>query len=185
MIPPGTYYARATAAEYGVTKNGTEQVGVSFMITSSSNGQYEGASLAWYGYFTEKTEDRTIEALLTCGCTNLATLEGVTSNEVQIVVTHEPHYLTGELTARIQWINKLGGVAMTTRMSEAQAKSVASRLQGKFLALSKKIANGNSSPNSRPASKGSPHDPPRGATTRTAAPPPIDAPPPGDDDIPF
>ena len=62
------------------------------IITSSPNGQYDGAELVWYGFFTPKTEDRTLEALITCGCTNLATLEGVTTNEVQIVVNHEPHF---------------------------------------------------------------------------------------------
>lgn len=185
MIQPGTYHARATNAEYGVTKNGTEQVGVNFVITSSPSGQYDGANLAWYGYFTEKTEDRTIEALITCGVTNLATLEGITKNEVQIVVNHEPHYQTGEPTARIQWINKLGGIAMTTRMSQVEAKNFASKLQGKFLALSQKLANGSNSPNQRPVGKVSPQDPPRGAAARTPATPPVDAPSPADDDIPF
>jgi len=173
VIQPGTYQARATGAEYGVTKNGTEQVGVSFVITSSPNGQYDGAQLVWYGFFTEKTEDRTIEALITCGCTNLATLEGVTKNEVSIVVNHEPHYQTGEPTPRIQWINKLGGIAMTTRMSTIEAKTFAAKMQGKFVALSQKLNGAPSSPNTRPVSKG------------RATPPPIDAPPPGDDDIPY
>jgi hypothetical protein len=184
VIQPGTYQARATGAEYGVTKNGTEQVGVSFVITSSPSGQYDGAQLVWYGFFTEKTEDRTIEALITCGCTSLATLEGVTRNEVQIVVNHEPHYQTGEPVPRIQWINKLGGIAMTTRMSSVEAKSFAAKMQGKFLALSQKLNGGGSSPNARPVSKGSPHDPPR-STPRAPAPPPIDGPSPGDDNIPF
>jgi hypothetical protein len=184
VIQPGTYHARATSAGYGVTKNGTEQVGVSFVITSSPNSQYDGAELVWYGFFTPKTEDRTLEALITCGCSNLATLEGVTKNEVAIVVNHEPHFETGEMQARIQWINKLGGVAMKTRMSEGEAKAFASKLQGKFLALSQKVSGGTSSPNTRPVSKGSPHDPPRSAG-RTPPAPPIVAPPPGDDDIPF
>jgi len=184
VIQPGTYHARAKSAGYGITNTGTEQVGVSFVITSSPNGQYDGAELVWYGFFTLKTEDRTLEALVTCGCTNLATLEGISKNEVAIVVDHEPHYQTGELQPRIQWINKLGGIAMKTRMSEGEAKAFASKLQGKFLALSQKVNGGGSSPNTRPVSKGSPHDPPR-STPRAAVPPPIDAPPPGDDDIPF
>ena len=163
---------------------------MSFIITSSPNGEYDGAELVWYGYFTEKTEERTVEALITCGCTNLATLEGVTSNVVQLTVELEPHYLTGEPTSRVKWVNRLGGVAMKSRMSDGQAKGLAARMQTKFQALSKKIANGSSSPNARPVSKATPHDPPHGPA-HAPTPPPIDdfvlgdEPPPGDDNIPF
>jgi hypothetical protein len=62
VIQPGTYQARATGAEYGVTKNGTEQVGVSFVITSSPSGQYDGAQLVWYGFFTEQSKPLSLAA---------------------------------------------------------------------------------------------------------------------------
>lgn len=170
MIQPGTYHARATVAEYGTTKNGTEQIGVNFVITSSPNGQYDGASLVWYGYFTEKTSERTVEALNACGCEVLSTLEGITNNEVQIVVSHEPHFETGEPTPRIQWINKLGGIAMKRRMSEHEVKVFAAKWQGKLDAVRKKLGT-TSSPNASKPNPRPPQVPPPGASH--------------DDDIPF
>jgi hypothetical protein len=120
--------------------------------------------------------------------TNLATLEGVSANEVQITVGHEENQY-GELQARVQWVNRLGGIAMKDRMSEGEARSFASRMQGAFMKAASRLGVTVNSPNARPAppppppgrqppaqrpvSKGSPHDPP--ASTQAGL----------DDDIPF
>jgi len=169
MIEPGYYNARATAAAYGHTSKGTDQIAVDFVITSSANPQYQGAHITWYGFLTKDTATRTLEALIACGCTDLNTLEGLSANEVQLDVRHEPN-LQGEMRARVAFVNKLGGIAMKSRMSNEEARSVTSRWQGKFAALRARGAS--SSPNARPASKGTPHDPPASTS-------------PEDDNIPF
>lgn len=182
LMDPGTYNARATAAALGYSSKGTEQVAVDFEITASPSGQYDGAHMTWYGYFSDAAVERTMESLVACGCTSLNELHLISRNEVRIDVKHEAHPETGEVRARIAFVNKLGGIAMKNRMSENEAKAFAARMNGKFLAVSKKLGGASSSPNAqpsqrsaanpRPVSKGSPHDPP--ASTM-----------PVDDDIPF
>lgn len=180
MIEAGMYTARATEAAYGQTSKGTDQVAVDFQITSSQNPQYEGAHITWYGYLSAAAAERTLEAIIACGCTNLDTLEGITTNEVQLVIQHEPD-LESRLRARVAFVNKLGGIAMKSRMNEGESRAVAAKWKGKFEALRK--GQPTSSPNSSAPRrqmqasgfKGSPHDPP-GVQPGTH---------PADDDIPF
>lgn len=77
-LQAGTYKAVAvpvdvdgmsTYAQFGMTKGGngkapTKQVAVQFELLE---GPAAGARLTWFGYFTEKTWQRTVEALRYCG----------------------------------------------------------------------------------------------------------------------
>ena len=55
MIEAGTYEARPITAALGQTKGDKPCVGVEFELDT-------GAHISWFGYFTEKTTERTIES---------------------------------------------------------------------------------------------------------------------------
>jgi hypothetical protein len=123
MLDKGTYRARGIEGGLGVAGTGTEQVAVRLRITEVP---HEGESAVWYGYFTEKTKRRTLEALIALGWSgdDLSDLSGIDANEVEIVVDHEPDR-EGEMRARVKWINAPGGLGMKTQMQPADAKSFA------------------------------------------------------------
>ena len=138
MLNPGRYTARAVEAALGKTNGGKPQVAVLFEVTQ---GDHIGEQITWYGYFTDKTEQRTYESLTACGWTgdNLATLDGIDTEEVSLVVKHEPHFETGEMQAKVQWVNKLGAGAlqMKARMDDGEALAFAQRMRGNVLAYRK------------------------------------------------
>lgn len=108
MIPAGKYVARAQNAEFGVSgQKGTDQVVVTFEIRE---GEHKGDVIDWYGFFTEKTGQRTVESLRHCGCTfpgdDVFDTAGLGTKDVQIVVEHEEY--KGQTKARVQWVNELG-----------------------------------------------------------------------------
>jgi hypothetical protein len=91
----GKYKARAVGqVVVGKSKDkGTPYIEFYFEVTQGEN---KGGSARWTGYFTDKTSDRTIEALQICGWEgeDLSEFEdnglhGLDTNEVQIVVELE------------------------------------------------------------------------------------------------
>jgi hypothetical protein len=146
MIGNGKYKARATTGALGKADTGSYQVLVDFEIT---DGDHKGSHLAWFGYFTEKTQDRTIESLRHCGWVgdDLDNLTGINTNEVQIVVELEEH--DGKTRPKIQWVNALGsGMKLKNPLSVADAKSFAQRMKGAVIAQRAKAG---AAPNGRPA----------------------------------
>lgn len=110
MIPAGSYTARAASEDdvcFGQSSNGNDQLAVPFTITA---GDQAGQSITWIATFTEKTTSRVIEALQACGWSgntnNLA--EGISSNEVELVVQMEPDNKDGTLRPRVAFVNKPG-----------------------------------------------------------------------------
>jgi hypothetical protein len=156
--------ARAVEGDYGHANTGTEQVAVSFELE-------DGERRTWYGYFTDKAAERTLEALTICGVTNLETLEGIDANEVELVLRDEEY--EGTVRERVAFVNRLGsgGIAMKNRMGEKDKKDFAKRFKGQFLKLQKE--NGAApAPATRSSSR-------KATGTDDAAAPEID------DDIPF
>jgi hypothetical protein len=92
MLSPGYYRARAVEYALGKTQNGTRQVAVRFEVLDEQ-GAPGGERVTWYGYFTEKTAERTLESLQYCGWEgdDVTDLTGIERNEVQIVVEHEEY----------------------------------------------------------------------------------------------
>jgi hypothetical protein len=168
MLEAGRYKARGVEAALGVAKTGTEQIAVLVEVTE---GPDAGAQITWYGFFTEKTTERTLESLRHLGWEgdDLTELDGITANVVSIVVEHEEDQRTGEPRARVKWINGPGGLAMKDRMDPGTAKAFAQRMKGAAVA-----SRGGAAP--RPAGNGRPQQ-----HRQTRAP----APEVGDDDIPF
>jgi hypothetical protein len=125
----GRFRAKAVEGDYGHANTGTEQIAVLFELET-------GSRLTWYGYLTEKTQERTLEALINCGVTDLETLDGLGSKDVELVIQHEDDQ-NGVARARVAFVNALGsgGVAMKNKMGEGARRSVAARLKGNFVKM--------------------------------------------------
>ena len=166
MIPAGRYQAVPTKAELGETSTGKEQVGVEFEITTA--GEHTGHRVVWFGFFTEKTTERTIESLRVCGWTGTditdLTSVGQASPVVELVIDHEEY--NGKVTAKVQWVNRAGGLQMKTQLAPAKKAVFAQRMRGAIAAVDHGLKQGGFSPPQPRSSHGEP-------------------PPHGDDDIPF
>lgn len=102
--------------ETGEGDNKKEQVVVQFVV-NDEHSAFNGWTISWFGYFTDKTIDRTFEALRYLGWVGdeLAELPdlaaaGQLSNQVEIVIDHEEY--EGEWQAKVRWVNKPGGGAV-------------------------------------------------------------------------
>lgn len=174
MIEEGTYAARALTGALGYTNGGKEQVAVQFALLDEQ-GAETGERITWYGYFTEKTQERTLRALRTAGWagTDISQLDGLGSRDVELVVKHEEY--NGKWAAKVAWVNEpgSGGLALSEPMPADKAKAFANRIKGDVVALDR--ANGGKAQDKK---KPSP---------RTNARPgnPDEAPPPTDRDDPF
>jgi hypothetical protein len=138
MIQPGTHRARALSGGLGYTSGGKEQVGIDFQIVA---GEHEGEHISWWGYFTDKTVDKTIEALRTCGWEgdDLCDLTGIEINEVDLVVQFKEYTdkKTGEVRdgVEVRWINRASGLQMRDKMDSGQAAAFAAKMRGRVVAL--------------------------------------------------
>lgn len=133
MIPVGNYKARGVEAALSTTKAGQPQVAV---LVEIIEGEFAGERRTWFGHFTEKTEDKTLEQLRTLGWStdDLTDLTGIDANEVSIKVDHEPDQNGGERD-RIRWINRPGsGLAIKERMDDQAARAFAARMRAKAVA---------------------------------------------------
>jgi hypothetical protein len=175
MLDPGRYTARAIEADFGTTNAGKPQVEVLFEITQ---GEAAGERISWFGYFGPKdeTKARTIDSLTICGWVGDDGLSGVDTNEVTLVVEHEPHFETGEPQVKVKWVNRLGGssLRMKSRMTETERRAFVAQIRGDVLARLKQ--NGAAAPKAAP--KPSAARPPQGFVGRE---PGCDDGPTGDD----
>jgi hypothetical protein len=174
-VPEGTYRARGVpgSVQLGTTDNGNPQIAGSFEILDEPHA---GKTVSWYGYFTEKTQKRTMESLRLAGWSNddLDNIEGFGDAEVDIVVEHNEWQ--GKVSARVAWVNRLGssGLALKSPMSADQRKAFAAKMKG-MAVLSRQAAE---KEKPKPAA-------PRPAPKRAAAGGGEGFPPAADDDIPF
>jgi hypothetical protein len=151
------YEAKATEWALGESSSGKEQVVVSFHVLTPDAQEQR---LTWYGYFTEKTADRTLESLRHCGWTgdDLTDLTGLDANEVQLVVEDEEY--EGKVTAKVQWVNKAGGLALKAPLAPDKAKAFAASMRDRIRAMD--AAGGVRKPSAapKPASLAAPEPPP-------------------------
>lgn len=133
LIPAGRYLARAVDSVLGKTSKGSEQLAITFQIVAPES--YEGRQLVYYGYFTDKTVDKTLEALENTGWDGESIVHpiGVGSIDSSIVVEHEADD-KGQMRARIRWVNRPGGAAVKEKLDVSDAMALEQRLKGKMLA---------------------------------------------------
>jgi len=130
----GKHPARAIAAALGMAETGSYQVGVEFLFTDGPN---KDSTITWYGYFTEKTKERTIESLKIAGLkgvdiSDLSSLSASDTPTVQIVLEEEEYQ--GNRQVKVKWVNKIGGLAMKNQLDESGAKQFAALMRGDLAA---------------------------------------------------
>lgn len=131
------YRAKASSGILGETSGGKPEVAVAFNILT------EGAThtqLTWHGYFTEATQERTIESLRIAGFAgdDLTAFEGgydfpSDAPEVELVVEDEEY--EGKTRTKVQWVNRAGGPAVKTALTGDKAKAFAAAMKGAFRAF--------------------------------------------------
>jgi hypothetical protein len=144
LIPPGRYLAQAVDAVLGRTSTGKEQIAITFRILAPPN--YEGREITYWGYFSPKTEDKTLEALENTGWDgeSLAHPVGIGTIESMLVIEHE----TDERGTRhrVRWVNRTGGAVVKEKLDAGATASLEQRLKGKMLARrQQREANGDDS----------------------------------------
>ncbi|MCU0232149.1 MAG: hypothetical protein MUC67_12385 [Acidobacteria bacterium] len=165
----GTYRARPLSAVLGFTQSGSPQIAVEFAIVDPP-----GERIVWYGYFTDKTWERTEDALRYCGWNGSDISDFSYGNplpvgfdqEVELVVEEELDQ-EGRPRPRVRWVNSGAGVALRNVMTTAQAKQFAAELRAKIMLRAK-------GQGAKPASGPKPLPAPTPAPAAVA-----------DDDIPF
>ena len=128
-MKPGTSIARAVGGQLGYTQGGKEQVAVQFVIPDTNE------RITWYGYFGEKSADRTLEALMHAGWDgdDVSELKGLGSKDVELVI--EEDTFDGKTKMKVQWVNKPGGGGMKKVMAKAEAMSFAERMKARAMAI--------------------------------------------------
>lgn len=129
MIEKGTYTAKAVEWKLGVTGTGKEQIAVLFQLE-------DGSQITWYGYFTEKTTERTLDSLEYMGWdgVDISNPVGLDRNEVRVVIDHEVSEQDGKTYARVKWVNQMGGLAVKEELTGGALQSFKQRMQGAVMA---------------------------------------------------
>jgi hypothetical protein len=142
----GTFRAKAVTGGLGYTSTEKPQVAVEFQILDE---EFANEAITWFGYFTDDTKERTFESLRVMGwkTDDLSNLDGITENEVRIVVKEEEYQ--GKTSLKVAWVNKPGGLALKTPMSPQQAKAFAASMRGEALASRGGTATGGQRPTSQ------------------------------------
>lgn len=134
LIPSGKYIGIPTGALLAETSKGEPQAAIGFDIPEVQT------SLTYYGFFTEKTERRTIETLRYCGWTgdDITDLSSVGSDpnvRVELVVIVDEY--NGERRNKIDWVNKPGGIQAAKPLDAGKKALFANRIRGIVLDVTK------------------------------------------------
>lgn len=165
-------YYRGKAKEWAISMSSNDKPMLVVLFDILTEGASH-SSLTWRGFFTEKTEERTIESMRFMGFEgdNLEDIVGLDKNEVELVVEDE-EYMDGEeakISAKVQFVNKLRALQVKAPLEGDGLKMFAARMKETFRRVDAAGGKRAVAPKA-PAPAG-----PRGAE-----PPPL-----GDNDIPF
>lgn len=144
QITPGTYRARVSG-ECVLGESKDKKTPFLKFNLKIAEGEHKGSFVRWTGYFTENTEERTIQALLYCGWQgddlnefSDGQLHGLDSNEVDVVVEIEEYKKDGETkhAPRVAWINRPGGyLNREAAMNTDAARGFGERMRGLVTAM--------------------------------------------------
>jgi hypothetical protein len=147
-ITAGTYKARASG-ECVLGESKTKGTPFIEFYLTILEGENKGGRVRWTGYFTEKTNERSVQSLQTCGWQGEdlsefsdGGLHGLDSNDVEIVVELESYEnAEGETRSapRVAWINRTGGfLNKASAMNEGAAAAFGDRMRGLVLKIKEK-----------------------------------------------
>lgn len=125
----GHYYTmRGVSGGLGKTKDGKPQLGIQLMVVDGDD--CAGETITYYGYFSDNAKAYTFTNLRTLGWEgdDLSNLEGITKNEVRVLVAEEEY--NGAYSLKVKGIYPLGGAGLANPMSEAEAKTFAKTMMG-------------------------------------------------------
>lgn len=127
-IEPGRYMARAAEWKLGKASTGTECIAVLFTLQ-------DGRTINWWGYFSEKTAERTLDSLEFMGWDgrDIANPRGLDRNEVELVVGEETND-KGESFSKVLWVNRPRGAAVKEELKGAELSAFQQRMQAAMLA---------------------------------------------------
>jgi hypothetical protein len=186
-LPAGTFLADPISHAWGTTKNDGDQIAVMFEIV---DGEYAGFQITWYGFFTDKTAARTLEALRYCGWggDDLSRLQqdGFGTSRVSIVIEEERSDKDGQMYPRVRWVNRVGG-AGKIKMERPLGEDRLRMLAAQYKVEAQRIAPVPATPRTRIINEGS-QAPSEGQRSQTRHEDPrrgFEPPPREDDDIPF
>lgn len=161
MISAGIHRAQCRSVQFGTAKTGTEQTAVEFMVVGEDD-QDAGQTITWFGFFTDKTLARTVEAFRHMGWQgdDLAELpvlaeQGKLAEEVEIVVDYEEY--EGKQQAKVKWVNRPGGgrVTLERPMDETGLRAFSARMKASVRAAGgPRPAQGNGGGRSAPPQRG-------------------------------
>lgn len=130
-IEPGTYRARCTGpddVQWGYSANGNLQIGLVFVLLDEP---YANRKMSWRGSFAnEKSTEFTLQALENCGWKGedpITSLDGVDSEEVELVVEDEFNEQNGQTFARVRWVNRPSGGKVSFKQPASKADLSAHR----------------------------------------------------------
>lgn len=116
MIAEGKYLAKAIGGKYGVS---SEKKTPGVAVTVEFTYENKPHQLTWRGWFSEKTSERTIEALAIMGFDESKAVgqegfgrEHFDGSEFEIVVEHESFVGqdgTQKVSPKVKWVNRVGG----------------------------------------------------------------------------
>ena len=114
---------------WGKSDKGTKSVMVYFELL---DGPDRGTVLPWWGYFTNKTSERTVESLRFMGFKGddlFKAGEQELDQVVQVLVEHNTY--EGKTRARIAFVNAMGGGAMTLKnpLSDKDVRAFAATMK--------------------------------------------------------
>ena len=101
----GTYFGKVSEPIYGwlgESKNGTRFIRVP--VTIETEGAQRGKTIDWYGYLTDRTQERTVETLENCFGVNW-NWENINfaGKEVEVVVEQDDY--NGKVSFKAKWLN--------------------------------------------------------------------------------
>jgi len=162
--------------EWGFAGTGAQQVGLRLQAIG---GDLDGQFFTWYGYFTERSEDRTLEQLQIAGWdgNDIINLPGIGSTEFDLQLEEQEDEESGQTFLKPTFINRIG-VAMKNVMNPMEKAAFAARMRAKTGAASPRSPAPGSA-GARSQHRAAPRAASGGGGWDTSAPPP------GDDDIPF
>lgn len=141
----GKYIGKVIDGGLAKASTGNEQAAL--LCELGGDGPEKGTTLTFYGYFTEKTADSTIEALRNAGWQG-SDLEEVNRwkevvpnpPDVQFVIRQKPTLdqdgnETDDTRPEVRFINRVAGLGVKERLSADESKSFAQKMKGKLLAF--------------------------------------------------
>lgn len=136
----GTYQGIVTEPIYGwlgESKNGTRFIRVP--VTIDTEGAQKGKTIDWYGYFSEKAQERTIEVLETCFGIDW-NWENINWEGMPVEVVVEQEDYNGKTSFKAKWLNNPNIDRTNGGKSPEEAETAKAEAKAKAAEIAKELA---------------------------------------------